>query len=339
MRVSVIVPCHNAAPYIEAALDSVAAQQLQPLEIIVIDDSSRDDSRARVGAWSAAHPDLETVLLRVEARNAAAARNAGIAVARGDWLAFLDADDLWYPHHLHQAAALLEPAQTQSDHSPNQNGQSGDVTFGDVAFMANHHWMSGAGELSPIAASMSHRLSDSSGALAANYWLELIERGFHFGHSTVLMRRERAHEVGAFDESQTRRHDLEFWLRVTQNRTWAYCAREAAAYRTDTPGSISKNLVESELFNLTALLKNRAGYPTQTMKNLIATSARRVMSLAFVDGTRAQQRAARRIAWPYLSPRLRAFYRVTHALRAAGPLVRGALRLKRRWIWRHENSD
>ena len=313
MRVSVIIPCHNAAPYIEATLSSVAAQTLAPHEIIVVDDASTDESVARVQSWSAAHPDSALILLQVQERNAAAARNAGIAVASGDWVAFLDADDLWYPHHLQSAREVL----------------SGGAA---LAYMANHHFTSEAGGHQPIPASMSHRIEQSS-ALDAAYWLELIERGFHFGHSTVLYRLDRLRAVGAFDPAQKRRHDLDLWLRVVQNCQWAYGAREAAIYRSDTPGSISKNVIESELFYLRALLKNRAAYPTPAMESLIRTSARRAMSLAFVDGTPAQRRAARRIAGPHLSERLRVFYRLA---RVAPLPLRAAIRLKRRWVWRRQ---
>ena len=315
MQVSVVTPCHNAAPYIEAALDSAAGQTLVPHEIIVIDDASTDDSRERVRAWAQAHPDTALTLLRVNFCNAAAARNAGIAIARGDWIGFLDADDLWQPHHLEEAAALLE---------------GGD----DVAFMANHYFMSeDGGALAPIDRSMSHRIERSEGGLSGEMWLELIERGFHFGHSTVLLNLARTREVGGFDAAQRRRHDLDLWLRVTQGRTWAYSAREAASYRTDTPGSLSKNVVEIEFFYLKALLKNRAGYPTRAMENLVATSARRLMSLAFVDGTPAQLRAAKRLAWPVIAEKLRVFYRVACV---AQPLFRAAILLKRRWVWRHQ---
>ena len=316
MQVSVITPCHNAAAYIEATLDSAAGQSHLPHELIVIDDASTDDSRARVRAWSEAHPAVPLQLLEVNVRNAAAARNAGIAAASGDWIAFLDADDVWQRHHLENAAALLE------------NGS-------DVAFMANHYFMSeDGGDLAPIVESMKHGIGESGGGHSSTWWLELIERGFHFGHSTVLMRLDRARQVGAFDAAQRRRHDLDLWLRVTQGQTWAYHAQEAASYRIDTPGSISKDPLETEFFYLKALLKNRAGYPTATMENLIAVSARRLMSLAFVDGTRAQWRAARRLAWPVISPRLRIFYRLT---RVAAPLFRAAIRLKRRLVWSRQN--
>lgn len=314
MQISVIIPCHNAASYIRETLDSIATQQLQPHEVIVIDDASTDDSREIVQQWGENHPDIALVQLRVEARNAAAARNAGIAVASGDWIAFLDADDLWYPHHLSNAAAILS---------------QGDA----VGFMANHHFMESDGERRPIPETMRHALNETSTGLDPDDWVAMSQRGFHFGHSTVLLNLQRTREVGGFDVEQKRRHDLDLWLRVLHGHTWAYHAQEAAIYRTDTPGSISKNVIDCELYYLRALVKNYPAYPISAMDNLIAVSARRLMSLSFVDGTAQQQRAARAAAWPHLSEKLRAFYRVS---RAAKPVFRAAIRAKRRLFWKYQ---
>lgn len=89
-RVSAVIPVYNGALYIEEALASVYAQTHQPYEIIVVDDGSVDDSaaiaeRAGVRCIRRAH------------EGAAAARNAGVQAATGDYIAFLDADDVWMP--------------------------------------------------------------------------------------------------------------------------------------------------------------------------------------------------------------------------------------------------
>ena len=89
-RVSVIVPCYNAAAYLPAALASLLAQRPAVWEVIVIDDGSSDDSAAiaaGVGAPVRCH--------RQDNQGIAAARNHGLRLAGGDWIAFLDADDLW----------------------------------------------------------------------------------------------------------------------------------------------------------------------------------------------------------------------------------------------------
>ncbi len=88
--VSVIVPVYNGAAFLGEALDSLRAQAYPALDIIVIDDGSTDDS-ARI----AVEAGDDVRLLRQANRGPAAARNLGLAEARGDLIAFLDADDLW----------------------------------------------------------------------------------------------------------------------------------------------------------------------------------------------------------------------------------------------------
>src|ERR1700690_241246 len=101
-HVSVILPCHNAGPWIGEALRSIAAQSLPVYETLVIDDDSSDDSVAQIE-----RSGVPVKLLRSNAHNAAAARNVGIEAATGDWLALLDADDVWYSNHLARAAELF----------------------------------------------------------------------------------------------------------------------------------------------------------------------------------------------------------------------------------------
>ncbi|HEX9998186.1 MAG TPA: glycosyltransferase [Abditibacterium sp.] len=318
MQVSVIMPCHNAAHWIGAALSSVASQTRAPLEIIVIDDDSTDNSREVV---EDTRPQLEkcgiaVVMLETKVHNAGAARNVGIKAARGDWIAFLDADDIWYSHHLENADALMKGT-------------------GAVAFMANHHFLSGQ-DISEIPPEMRARLEQASANLSHIDYVKMAQQGFHFGHSTVLIKRTRAIEVGLFDETQTRRHDIDLWLRALQDQTWAYHPIPAAQYRVDTPGSISKSMISCEYFYLRALLKNRAGYPHQAMEELLSDSARKLMSLSFVDGQNDDFKRACGIARPLLPVFYRLFY-VGAAL--CRPAFQSAIRLKRAWVWRgHKTS-
>jgi glycosyltransferase involved in cell wall biosynthesis len=89
-KVSVVIPCYNAAPYVAETLDSLRRQTWPNLEIIVVDDGSTDDS-ARI-VETLAGPDL--TLLRQPNRGGSAAINVGLARATGDFVQFLDADDL-----------------------------------------------------------------------------------------------------------------------------------------------------------------------------------------------------------------------------------------------------
>ena len=93
--VSVIIPAYNAAAYVTRAVESALAQTHKPLEILVVDDGSKDDTREVVRRMP---PPVR--LIEKENGGPASARNLGASLAKGDWLALLDADDWWFPEKL-----------------------------------------------------------------------------------------------------------------------------------------------------------------------------------------------------------------------------------------------
>ena len=100
--VSVIIPVHNGARYLRAALESVFAQTYRPFEVIVVDDGSTDDSDVIAQSF----PDV--LYIHQANQGVATARNNGLEAARGEFFAFLDQDDLWTPEKLKlQIAHLL----------------------------------------------------------------------------------------------------------------------------------------------------------------------------------------------------------------------------------------
>ena len=95
--VSVIMPCYNAAQYIADSIDSVISQTYKNWELIIIDDCSTDNSTEIIKKYD----DERIVLLHNEKNSGAAiTRNNGIDIARGEWMAFLDSDDIWLPEKL-----------------------------------------------------------------------------------------------------------------------------------------------------------------------------------------------------------------------------------------------
>jgi glycosyltransferase involved in cell wall biosynthesis len=96
--ISVIIPAYNAESFITETLNSVLTQSYRDLEVIVIDDGSTDRTAKIVE--KIARGDTRVRLVFQQNAGVAAARNAGIKVARGEWFAFLDADDIWHPHKL-----------------------------------------------------------------------------------------------------------------------------------------------------------------------------------------------------------------------------------------------
>lgn len=101
--ISVVIALYNKGPFIAATLSSALTQRLAALEIIVVDDGSSDGGADIVEQCK----DTRVRLLRQANGGVSRARNAGVAAARGDWIAFLDADDLWHPDYLHAMARLM----------------------------------------------------------------------------------------------------------------------------------------------------------------------------------------------------------------------------------------
>lgn len=111
---SVVIPVYNRARVIRDALESVLQQSFQDFEIIVVDDGSVDNSSARVAAMA----DGRVRLVVQHNSGASAARNRGIDLARGRFVAFLDSDDVFLPHHLEAMAGLLRGSQDLIAYAP-----------------------------------------------------------------------------------------------------------------------------------------------------------------------------------------------------------------------------
>jgi glycosyltransferase involved in cell wall biosynthesis len=107
-KVSIILPTFNRIDTIVRAIKSVQAQTLEDWELIVVDDGSTDDTAALIDGI-----DPRLTLIRQENRGFTEARNTGIRAARGDYLAFLDSDDEFLPHHLELCVAFLETCKDE----------------------------------------------------------------------------------------------------------------------------------------------------------------------------------------------------------------------------------
>ena len=102
--VSIVMPLYNKAPYVLRSLESVGAQTVTDLEIIVVDDGSTDEGPDLVARSS----DPKIRLVRQANAGPGAARNRGLMEAQAPYVAFLDADDCWLPQFLEQNLAFLE---------------------------------------------------------------------------------------------------------------------------------------------------------------------------------------------------------------------------------------
>lgn len=109
---SVVIPCYNGEAFLRQTLESAVSQSVPPLEILVIDDGSTDGSAAIAEAFG----DPVRVM-RQSNQGESVARNRGIEESRGDWIAFLDADDLWLPEKLERQLAAIDNERVVAVHT------------------------------------------------------------------------------------------------------------------------------------------------------------------------------------------------------------------------------
>ena len=108
MKFSVIIPLYNKAPYVRKALESVCDQTYRDYELIVINDGSTDNSAIVADEYLKATDSIDYKIINQPNAGVSAARNAGVAQAQGEYLAFLDADDWWKPTYLERMSQLID---------------------------------------------------------------------------------------------------------------------------------------------------------------------------------------------------------------------------------------
>lgn len=210
-QVSVIVPVYNAMAYLPATVDSVLEQTLSSFEVILIDDGSSDG----VQQWAQKITDPRIHYINQGRKGTSHARNTGIAQAQGEYIAFLDADDLWDPTKLEKQVACLE-----------QNPQVGLVY---------------------TLVSLINQQNDLTGHVFANcpegdVWEQLVVRNFIGCGSVPMVRRQCFETVGVFDEERLGSYleDWDLWLRVARHYPFALLNESLVFYRLHPYGS-SKN--------------------------------------------------------------------------------------------------
>ena len=107
MRVTAIIPTYNRAHLLLCALTSVSSQSCLPQEVLVVDDGSNDETSEVFYTWQRKNPRLPSRYFYQKHAGVSKARNHAITVAKGDWLAFLDSDDVWHKDKLRQQKQYL----------------------------------------------------------------------------------------------------------------------------------------------------------------------------------------------------------------------------------------
>jgi len=186
---------HNAAATIEAAIRSVTRQSVQDFELLVVDDGSRDDTGARARRFQ--DPRVRVVERRT-AGGPSAARNAAIAVARGDLVSMIDSDDLWLPQYLEAMGEAL-------DSSPSAGFAYTDAWVLDDETRRIRRTTAMAYQRPPAVPPADPRA-----------FARLLVAGENFVFSHVTVRRSVLQELGGYDERLGWGEDFELWLRILE---------------------------------------------------------------------------------------------------------------------------
>ena len=206
--ISVIIPLYNKEAGIATALRSVLAQTYQNFEVVVVDDGSTDNGVTIVER----HSDPRIRLIRQANAGVSAARNKGIAEAKGEYVAFLDADDEWMPGFLEEIVALQQEFPECKAQATNytfcSNGVKSSTILRKMPFKSERDVLTNYFEV----ASCSH----------PPVWT-----------SAVCIERKLLQEIGGFPVGIKSGEDLLTWARIAVHIHWAYSRKVLAQYNVE----------------------------------------------------------------------------------------------------------
>ena len=227
--VSIIIPAYNADRFIGETLRSVLLQTCQNIEIIVVDDGSKDDTAAIVGQFAERDPRI--MLIQQANAGVAAARNCAIKHSRGEFVAPIDSDDLWYPHKIEKqverilhASADTGLVYTWSAHIDEEGSLTGGYNAGDRE---------------------------------GSVLVDLVYRDFIGNGSVPLIRRTCLDAVGSYNKSLRDRgaqgcEDWDIALRVAERYKFLVVAEFLVGYRQAFGSMSSLGIAMEHSYNLTA---------------------------------------------------------------------------------------
>ncbi len=185
--VSVIIPCYNAEYFISETITSVLTQSYTNIELIIINDGSTDNSEKEILAFD----DNRVHYFKIKNQGVSKARNIGVSYAKGEFLAFLDADDLFDLNNLEQKTDYLN-------------------TYKEIGLVHS---------LEQIFDHITKKNIKITEGKKGNVLNDLLEMNSTVIHSpaSILMRHSLFADIGGFDENLSTSADWEFWVRVAKN--------------------------------------------------------------------------------------------------------------------------
>jgi glycosyltransferase involved in cell wall biosynthesis len=219
-KVSVIIPTHNRAAFLKEAVESVLQQSYSNLEVLVIDDGSTEDQEKFLGGFVGAYR-----LIRQEQKGVSSARNRGIHESSGEYMAFLDSDDLWDKRKIQRQVERMESLP--------------DIFLGHT----DEIWIRKGVRVNPM------KKHQKSGGSIFSKCIPLCM----ISPSSVIVRRELFERVGLFDESLPACEDYDLWLRVGKDHLVDYIDEKLTIKRGGHPDQLSRKFWGMDRFRVRAL--------------------------------------------------------------------------------------
>lgn len=285
---SVIIAVYNGGATLARAIDSVLAQSHPPLEVIIVDDGSTDNTAAVAQRYG------ESVRY-VYQQNAgvSAARNAGVRLARGEWLAFLDADDWYYPQRLHWHAAWI------------RRDPSLDFLTGDFEYRRPDGTLIGRSMEKTAAGRALLQLADGGNEVVMQGELLGLFVEQHFGDThTLSLRRDTFLELGGYPEGIAVCEDVNLLIRlVAQSHRVGVVCQPMAVYLIHETSATRSDPLRAQLQTLQALSllqPQLAKAPAIIRKGLLGALRHARLDLSYVLLHQGRKLEALRIIVPLL---------------------------------------
>jgi O-antigen biosynthesis protein len=258
--ISVVIPVYNGQLFLQAALDSVIAQDNVDIEILAINDGSTDNSQAIIDKYVNQYPKIMRAFSQSN-RGVAAARNRGISEAKGEYISFLDQDDIWYNNKLSQQADALM-----------KNPDVGLVTcsFQIIDF---------EGKQVP---DMRYPVLQHSDCNVKN---EMLIKNVIGPPCCVLVRKECFSKVGSFDQSLAGPEDRDMWLRICKEYAFHFIREVLCGVRVHDSNA-HKNVPKMKENQIKFIMKHKSSYEY--------LMCRRAFGFVYLDAAREYNLAGQR---------------------------------------------
>jgi glycosyltransferase involved in cell wall biosynthesis len=215
--VSICIPAYNSFKYIDATLASIKKQTYKKWELIVVEDASNDGTESVVKEFSQKVPQKVVYVRNEQSKGPGGARNVAATLAKGDWIAFLDSDDLWYENHLSELirTSIARP-ECSLIHSGVEvfNSESGEIIYRE----------------------------QYATETTKKFPLSLFDRSYGFQPSQVMLSTELFFKTGGFNETFRYAEDLELWFRCARiGARFAISEENTCSYRQNNSTALTSN--------------------------------------------------------------------------------------------------